>query len=378
MNQDWLVPRLRSWMLSLGLCSQLIACQDNGTLHGNAVRPADQKPVEVDKDKGEDDPEAERVTPPSNIIGSYLVCVEQEELTNIQQNAKLHCGVYRDSARTSSIPVTSLKQWQLTGSTSVMRAVSPGSASVVEIQFQATDLIALKQMVRKARLSVQDDSGVNHQGIVADLLPADSRLATVNATKTGSFVPLWNEGFEGTAIATDTALFHDPKSFLGSTTINWANPAMQNTACGLPVFEVMRLATQGGSTDPIGAAEGQQFIDTDTACWPEGSANAIRGASNLSVLKSLALVPGRVYRVSFKVRQQPLPPGFAAVVQGLQLKINNKVVRDLRAFGTTWQEISFDWVAGSGMSTLEWIDIGAADDSIGVLLDDLRVQFENF
>lgn len=378
MNQDWLVPRLRSWMLSLGLCSQLIACQDNGTLQGDAVRPADQKPIEVNKDKGADDPDAERVSPPSNIIGSYLVCIEQEELTNIQQNAKLHCGVYRDSTLGSSIPVTSLRQWQLTGSTSVLRAVSAGSASIVELQFQAADFVTLKQMVKKARLSVQDDSGANHQGIVADLLPADSRLASVNAAKTSSFVPVWNEGFEGTAIAADSALFHDPKAFLASTTINWVNPVMQNTACGLPVFEVMRFATQGGAVDTLGAAEGQQFIDTDSACWPETSANAIRGASPLAIIKSLSLVPGRVYRVSFKVRQQPLPPGFAAVVQGLHLKVNNRIVRDLRSFGSNWQEISFDWVAGSGMSTLEWIDVGAADDSIGVLLDDLRVQFENF
>jgi hypothetical protein len=365
-------------MLWLALCSQWIACQDNGTLQGNAVRPADHKPVEVDKDKGEDDPESERVSPPSNIIGSYLVCIEQEELGNIQQNARLHCGVYRDSGHTAALPVTNLKQWQLTGSTAVMRAVAPGSASIVELQFQAVDLNTLKQTIRKSRLSVQDDSGANHLGFVADLLPADSRLASVNAGKTGSFVPQWNEGFEGTSIATDTALFHDPKLFLTSTTINWVNPATQNTECGLPVFEVMHLATQGGSTDTIGAAEGQQFIDTDSACWPEGATDAIRGASNLVIRKDLSLVPGRVYRVSFKVRQQPLPPGFASVVQGLQLKINDKLVRDIRSFGTTWQEVSFDWVAGPGMSTFSWIDVGAADDSIGVLLDDLRIQFENF
>lgn len=82
--------------------------------------------------------------------------------------------------------------------------------------------------------------------------------------------------------------------------------------------------------------------------------------------------------MTFKVRQQPLPPGIAAAVQGLQLKINNRVVGDLRTFCSTWQDVSFDWVAGSGTSTLEWVDVGAADDSIGVLLDDLKVQFENF
>jgi hypothetical protein len=140
----------------------------------------------------------------------------------------------------------------------------------------------------------------------------------------------------------------------------------------------MRLATQEGSTDAIGPAEGQQFIDTDSACWPEGSSSALRGESNLTISKSLALLPGRVYRVSFKVRQQPVPAAYGALVQGLQLKINNRIVRDLRNFGASWQEVSFDWVAGSGMSTLEWIDVGAADDSIGVLLDDLRVQLENF
>jgi hypothetical protein len=82
--------------------------------------------------------------------------------------------------------------------------------------------------------------------------------------------------------------------------------------------------------------------------------------------------------VTFKVRQQSLPPGFAATVQGLQLKINNRVVSELRNFSSTWQDVSFDWIAGSGTSTLEWVDVGAADDSIGVLLDDLKVQFENF
>lgn len=378
MIQVWLVPRLRSWMLSLGLCSQLVACQDGGTLQGNAVRPGDQKPAEADKDKDKDDPEAEKISPPSNIIGSYLVCIEQEQLTNIQQNATLHCGVYRDSAHTSAVSIATLRQWQLTGVTSVLRSVSPGSASIVEVQFQAADLNGLKQAVRKARLSVQDDTGNSYQGYVADLLPAESRLASVNATKTGNFIPVWNEGFEGTSIATDTAWFHDPKTFAGSAVISWANPAVQTTACGLPLFEVMRFATQSGSTDTLGAAEGQQFMDTDSACWPEGAANAIRGASNLAVSKSIALLPGRVYRVTFKVRQQPLPPGFAAAVQGLQLKINNRIVSELRNFSSTWQDVSFDWVAGSGTSTLEWVDVGAADDSIGVLLDDLKVQFENF
>jgi hypothetical protein len=346
-------------------------------MQGTVVRPTDHKSVEAEKDQV-DDPEAERVTPPSNIIGSYLVCVEQQELTNTQQNATLHCGVYRDTARTSIIPVTSLKQWQLTGTTAVLRAVQPNSANIVELKFQAADLNGLKQVVRRARLSVQDDSGNGHQGLVAELVPADSRLATVNAQKTSSFLPLWNEGFEGTSIAADTMLFHDPKAFLTSVSVNWVNPALQNSECGLPVFEVMRLATQGGSTDAIGAAEGLQFMDTDSACWPEGEAAPLRGASNLVISKSLSLVPGRVYRVSFKVRQQPLPPGFVSVTQGLQVKINGTVVRDLRAFDSAWQEISFDWVAGSGMSQLEWIDVGAADDSIGVLLDDLRVQFENF
>lgn len=378
MIQHWLVPRLRSWMLSLGLCSQLIACQDSGPMQGNVVRPGDHKPTEVEKDKEKDDPESERISPPSNIIGSYLVCIEQEEFANIQQNAKLHCGVYRDSARTTTLPVASLKQWQLTGSTSVMRALNPGSASIVEIQFQAADLNTLKQVVKRARLSVQDDSGNTYQGFVADLVPADSRLSSVNAAKTSSFIPAWNEGFEGTSLAFEAELFHDPKAFLTTTSINWANPAVQNAACGLPVFEVMRLATLEGGNDPIGPAEGQQFIDTDSACWPEGFTSAIRGESNLAISKSLSLIPGRVYRVSFKVRQQPLPPEFGTVVQGLQLKINNRIVRDLRNFGTTWQEVSFDWVAGSGMSKLEWIDVGAADDSIGVLLDDLRVQLENF
>lgn len=378
MIQLWLVPRLRSWMLPLAFCSQLVACQDSGTLQGNAVRPADQKPAETDKDQNKDDPEAEKISPPSNIIGSYLVCIEQEQLTNIQQNATLHCGVYRDSAHTSAVSVATLNQWQLTGVTSVLRAVSPGSATIVEVQFQAADFNGLKQAVRKARLAVQDDAGNSYQGFVADLVPAESRLASVNATKTASLMTAWSEGFEGTSIATDTAWFHDPKTFAGSAVINWANPAAQTTACGQPVFEVMRFATQSGSTDTLGAAEGQQFMDTDSACWPEGAANAIRGASNLAVSKSLALLPGRVYRISFKVRQQPLPPGFAAVVQGLQLKINNRVVSDLRNFSSTWQDVSFQWVAGSGTSILEWVDVGAADDSIGVLLDDLKVQFENF
>jgi hypothetical protein len=365
-------------MLPLALFSQLIACQDSGTLQGNAVRPGDQKPAEVDKDKDNDDPEAEKISPPSNIIGSYLVCIEQEQLTNIQQNATLHCGVYRDSAHTSAVSVATLSQWQLTGVTSVLRAVSPGSASIVELQFQAADLNGLKQAVRKARLSVQDDADNSYQGFVADLLPADSRLASANAAKTANLIPVWNEGFEGTSIATDIAWFHDPKTFAGSAVINWANPAAQNAACGLPLFEVMRFANQSGSTDTLGAAEGQQFMDTDSACWPEGAANAIRGASNLAVSKSLALLPGRVYRVSFKVRQQPLPPGFTTTVQGLQLKINNRIVSELRNFSSTWQEVSFNWVAGSGTSILEWVDVGAADDSIGVLLDDLKVQFENF
>lgn len=378
MIQVWLVPRLWSWMLPLALCSQLIGCQDSGTLKGNAVRPGEQKPAESDKDKDKDDPEAEKISPPSNIIGSYLVCIEQEQLTNIQMNATLHCGVYRDSAHTSPVPVTTLKQWQLTGVTSVLRSVSPGSASIVEVQFQATDLNGLKQAVRKARLSVQDDTGNSYQGFVADLVPSDSRLASVNATKTASLMTAWSEGFEGTSIATDTAWFHDPKTFAGSAVINWANPAAQTSACGAPVFEVMRFATQSGSTDTLGAAEGQQFIDTDSACWPEDAANAIRGASNLAISKSLALLPGRVYRISFKVRQQPLPPGFTTVVQGLQLKINNRIVNELRNFSSTWQEVSFQWIAGSGTSTLEWVDVGAADDSIGVLLDDLKVQFENF
>jgi hypothetical protein len=365
-------------MLPLALFSQLIACQDSGTLQGNAVRPGEQKPAEADKDKEKEDPEAEKISPPSNIIGSYLVCIEQEQLTNIQTNATLHCGVYRDSAHTSSVSVATLGQWQLTGVTSVLRAVSPGSANVVEVQFQAADLNGLKQAVRKARLSVQDDTGNSYQGLVADLVPSDSRLASVNATKTASLMTAWSEGFEGTSIATDTAWFHDPKTFAGSAVINWVNPAAQTSACGTPVFEVMRFATQSGSTDTLGAAEGQQFIDTDSACWPEGSANAIRGASNLAISKSLALLPGRVYRISFKVRQQPLPPGFTTVVQGLQLKINNRIVSELRNFSSTWQDVSFQWIAGSGTSTLEWVDVGAADDSIGVLLDDLKVQFENF
>jgi hypothetical protein len=377
MEQDWLVPRLRSWMLWLALCSPLIACQEKGAMQGTVVRPADHKSVEAEKDQV-DDPEAERVSPPSNIIGSYLVCVEQQELTNIQQNATLHCGVYRDTARSSVIPVTNLKQWQLTGATAVLRTVQPGSASIVELKFQAADLNALKQAVRRARLSVQDDSGNSYQGLVSELLPADSRLAAVNAQKSGSFVALWSEGFEGTSFVADTMLFHDPKAFLASTTVNWVNPALQNTECGLPVFEVMRFATQGGSTDAIGAAEGLQFMDTDSACWPEGAAEPLRGASNLVISKSLSLVPGRVYRLSFKVRQQPLPPGFVTVAQGLQVKINGTVVKDLRSFANSWQEISLDWVAGSGLSQVEWIDVGAADDSIGVLLDDLRVQFENF
>jgi hypothetical protein len=378
MIQFWLVPRLRSWLLPLALFSQLIACQDGGTLQGNAVRPGDQKPAEADKDNGKDDPEAEKISPPSNIIGSYLVCIEQEQLTNIQQNATLHCGVYRDSAHTSAVSVASLNQWQLTGVTSLLRSVTADSATIVEVQFQAADLNGLKQAVRKARLSVQDDAGNSYQGFVADLLPAESRLASVNATKTANLIPVWNEGFEGTSIATDIAWFHDPKTFAGSVVINWANPAAQNAACGLPLFEVMRFANQSGSTDTLGAAEGQQFMDTDSACWPEGAANAIRGASNLAVSKSLALLPGRVYRVSFKVRQQPLPPGFTNTVQGLQLKINNRIVSELRNFSSTWQEVSFNWVAGSGTSILEWVDVGAADDSIGVLLDDLKVQFENF
>lgn len=377
MKQVWLVPRRWSWVLMFGLFSQITACQQSGSMQGAVVRPADPKPEPSDKEKEAAEAEAERISPPSNIIGSYLVCQEQEEFVNIQQNATVHCGVYREPGR-NTVPVTNLNQWTVTGTTSVLRAVTPGMASVVELRFQAADLSTLKQSIRKTRLSVQDDSGTSYEGLVADLLPTDSRLATVNANKTGTLMPLWNEGFEGTKIATDTILFHDPKAFLVSTAVNWVNPLNQNTACGLPVFEVMRLATQAGSTDTIGPAEGEQFIDTDSACWPEGAAAAMRGASNLTISKELALVPGRVYRISFKVRQQPLPPGFPVTVQGLQLKINQTLVKDLRTFGTTWQEVSFDWVAGSGSSKFEWIDVGAADDSIGVLLDDLRVQFENF
>ncbi|HYX31848.1 MAG TPA: hypothetical protein VE954_01950 [Oligoflexus sp.] len=346
-------------------------------MQGTVVRPADSKPAPTDKEKADAEAEAERVSPPSNIIGSYLVCMEQERFDTIQQSATIHCGVYRQPAQTP-ISVTYLKQWQVTGSVVVLQTVAPASASVVELRFQATDLNGLKQSIRKTKLSVKDDAGTSYDGFVAELLPSDSRFSVANANKPSSFVPLWNEGFEGTRITTDTALFHDPKTFAASTTLDWVNPGTQNTACGLPVFEVMRFATQAGSTDTVGAAEGQQFIDTDSVCWPEGSANPIRGASNLVLRKDLVLIPGRVYRISFKVRQQPLPPGFAPTVQGLQLKINQTLVKDLRTFSNVWQDVTLDWVAGSGTSKIEWIDVGAADDSIGILLDDLRVQGENF
>ncbi|WP_141732490.1 hypothetical protein [Oligoflexus tunisiensis] len=377
MNQDWLVLRLRSWVLLLGLFSQMIACQQNGPLQG-PVRPADKKTDPSDK-QTEDDAEAERVSPPSNIIGSYLACIEKEELgNNIQQNATLQCGVYREPGHTN-MQVTLLNQWQLTGSTAVLRAVSPGSASLVEVQFQASDLISLKQSIRKARLTVKVDSGDSFGGVVSDLVPADSRLATVNANKTASLVPLWNEGFEGTQFPDfDSYLYHELKEFVMTTVIDWVNPTTQIPSCGLPLFEAMRFATLEGGVDNIGAAEGQQFVDTDSACWPEDAIDPIRGASNLAIRKELVLNAGRVYRVSFKVRQQPLPGGVGPFLQGLQVKINGQVVRDLRAFTNAWQDVSFEFVAASGLTKIEWVDVGAADDSVGVLLDDLRVQVENF
>jgi hypothetical protein len=377
MNQDWLVLRLRSWVLLLGLFSQIIACQQNGALQG-PVRPADKKSDPSDK-QSDDDAEAERVSPPSNIIGSYLACIEKEQLgNNIQQNATLECGVYREPGR-SNMQVSLLNQWQLTGSTAALRAVSPGSASLVELRFQASDLTSLRQAIRQARLTVRADSGDSFGGVVSDLVPADSRLATVNTNKAASLAPIWNEGFEGTQFTGfDSYLFHELKEFVMNAVYDWVNPTTQIPSCGLPVLEVMRFATlETGTADNIGPAEGAQFLDTDSACWPDDSIDPIRGPSNLVIRKELVLNAGRVYRVSFKVRQQPIPNGFTAV-QGLQLKINGQVVRDLRAFTNAWQEVTFDFVAASGLTKIEWVDVGAGDDSVGVLLDDLRVQVETF
>lgn len=373
MKQAWARLRLGAFVLCIGLWG----CQQKTPLAG-ANGPGDKKGEKSDQDKDKQAAEAEQVTPPTNIIGSYLVCREDQQLVSMDQNASVSCGVFVEPGHVPR-PVQSLSQWQLQATNAVLQSLTPGSADQVQVRFQATTISELKLAVQKAKLTVRTDSGESFAGLVGDLLPVDSRLSPANTNKIPAFAGVWNEGFEGTRINAENALYYDLKAFSTSVNVNWANSIVQTTACGAPVLEVMQYATQGGSSDTIGAAEGLQFLDTDSACWPDDLAQPIRGPSNLTIGKDLSLLAGRVYRIIFKIRQQPLPPGFAPVVQNLQLRINQTVVKEFgNLSNAAWQEISFDFVAGSGVTRLEWFDAGASDDSIGVLLDDLRLQLGNF
>src|SRR6478609_7836592 len=109
MKQARLVLRLWSLIIAYGIVLPTTACQQSNPLQGIIEKPHTDKKNDADKDQ-EDDPDAERITPPNNIVGSYLVCQEQEQLNNLNQNAVIDCGVYMEPAH-AVMPVASLNQW---------------------------------------------------------------------------------------------------------------------------------------------------------------------------------------------------------------------------------------------------------------------------
>jgi hypothetical protein len=337
-----------------------------------------QKPKAVGTDKTtEDKDETEKVTPPTNIAGSYLACIELEQLVAMDTQANIRCAVYTGS-KVSMVAVSVLSQWQILNSPATLHSLQTSSASEIELAFVSPSSEDLRRAVTATQVRVVDDQGDLHQGYLVDLLPQESRLSRANTGRSGSLRLLWNEGFEGTRLTTDALVTQDLTSFAMSTRIHWSKLGDRDPFCGAPMVPIMKWANLYGSTDLLGAAEGSQFIGTRSQCWTEPSTEYFCGSDNMTISRNLNLVPGQVYRLSFKVRLQPLPVGMPQEWQALELRINQKTIKDLRTFSPNWVEIVHEWVAGDSHTQIDWIDRGNPEVDFGLLLDDLKVFAREF